>query len=100
MQRLRNSLTPTMVSSGFDYFMGDRVTHHLGGRVNAELILDVFAVGLGGFGADAKALRDILAGCATGEQAQHFAFAQGEPAAVLRTARTRIFKLGEDDPRN
>src|SRR5580700_67725 len=100
MQRLRSGLMPTMVSSGFDYFVGDRVTHHFGGRVNAELILDVFAVGLGGFGADAKALRDILAGCATGKQAQHFALAQGEPAAVLRSTRTRILELGEDDPRN
>ena len=58
--------------------MFDRITHHLRGRAQTELILDVLAMSLRRFGADAEPLRDILAGRSIAEQPQHFDLAQGE----------------------
>src|SRR5487761_1684990 len=64
-----------------DQAMLDRVAHHRGGRAQVELLLQVVAMDLSGFGADPEVRGDFLAGRAIADKADNLALAPGEPGA-------------------
>src|ERR1019366_4177216 len=70
-------------------FVLDRVSHHRRRRAQLELLLEVVAMRLRGFDADAESLRDLLGSRALAYQLEHFAL----PARRIRRVRREVLKL-------
>src|SRR5213592_4398798 len=76
--------------------LGERVTDELGAALQAQLLHDVRAVGLGRAHRDVEFLRDLLVGVAEREQPEHLALAVGE--GVLLGPALSV-GIGGDEPR-
>src|SRR5438552_18648550 len=82
-----------------DYFVFNRVAHHLSGRAQVKFLLEIFAMSLSGLGADAEFLRDLLAGGAVAKQPEDLALAPCKSCAA-RAWRARAFDMPQQDGRN
>ena len=83
----RRPARSSVVLAGLEQPVVERVADELRARVEAELLHDVRAVGLGGADRDEEQLRDLLVRVAEREQAEHLALAVGERVGRRRRAR-------------